>query len=82
MLHSYIFNHLQVVRSPLKNDHVNIKYNTKGKVIKTQKWKVVAIFQVEFRSGTLSNKSTWKTVVFIPKGYGREFQGIGLVDLL
>ena len=31
-LHSCICNHPQVVNSPLKNDHVNIKYHTTGEV--------------------------------------------------
>ena len=36
-LHSWIYNHPWVVKPPLKNDHVNIKYHTTGEVIKIQK---------------------------------------------
>ena len=36
-LNSWVFNHLQVVNSPLTNDHVNIKDNTTSGVIKKQK---------------------------------------------
>ena len=36
-LHGWVYNHTQFVNSPLKNHHVNIRYNTKGEVIKTQK---------------------------------------------
>ena len=33
-LHSWIFNHPQVVNPPLTNDHGNTKKNTTGEVIK------------------------------------------------
>ena len=38
--------------------------------------------QAEFRDGTLSNDSTWKTVVLIPKVEGGDLWGIGLVEVL
>ena len=34
---SRIYNHLEVVKSPLKNDRINIKYHITSGVIKTQK---------------------------------------------
>ena len=36
-LHSWICNHPQVFRSPLKNEHSNIKDHIIGEVIKTHK---------------------------------------------
>ena len=37
--------------------------------------------QEVLRDGTLADECTWHTVVFIPKGK-RDFQGIGLVEVL
>ena len=37
-LHSWIFNHPQVVNSPLTNDHVNIKDNSAGEIIKAKSY--------------------------------------------
>ena len=48
----------------------------------TQWMKVVAIVKASFCNETLANKSTWHMVVLIPKGYGRDFRGIGLVEVL
>ena len=42
----------------------------------------MAIFQADFRDITLDEESTWKMVVLIPKGNGRDFRGIGLVEVL
>ena len=38
--------------------------------------------QAQLRDGTLSEESTWQTVVLIPKGASRDFRGFGLVELL
>ena len=38
--------------------------------------------QAAFLDGTLADKSMWQTVVFIPKGDVRDFQEIGLVEVL
>ena len=43
--------------------------------------KVVAIVQVAFRDGTLAGKSTLQTVVLISKRDGRDFRGIGLIEV-
>ena len=49
----------------------------------TTNWqKAIAIFQSAFRSGTLADKSTFNTVVLIPKGGSRNFRFIGLVYFL
>ena len=44
--------------------------------------KVVTIVQGYFRHGTISNETTWKTVVLIFKGGSGDFRGIGLVEVL
>ena len=48
----------------------------------TQWLKVVSILQEEFRGGKLANDSTWQIVVLIPKGYSRDFCGVGLIEVL
>ena len=49
----------------------------------TTNWKnVVAIVQVEFINGALSDKSTFQTVVLIPKRDIGDFRGIGLFKVL
>ena len=44
--------------------------------------KVVYIFQIELRNGTLSDMRMWQTLVKITKGCIREFSGVGLVEVL
>ena len=36
-LQSCIYNHTQVVKLPLENDHINFKYNRTGGFIRTEK---------------------------------------------
>ena len=43
---------------------------------------MVSIVQAEFLFDTLSEKSIWKMVVLVTKGGGRDFRGIGLVEVL
>ena len=40
------------------------------------------IFQAEFRDRNLDNKSTWQKLVWIIKGYVRDFRHIGFVVVL
>ena len=44
--------------------------------------RVVAIMQADFHDMTLSDKSMCHMVVLIPRGDGRDFQGIGTVEVL
>ena len=44
--------------------------------------KVVAIMQVAFLDGTLSDEILWYTPVLIPKGMSRDFRGTELVEVL
>ena len=44
--------------------------------------KEVSIVQKIFRGETLTNESTWKTAVLIPRGYDRDLRDIGLVEVL
>ena len=44
--------------------------------------KVVALEQAEFQEGSLAEACTWQTVVLIPKGDGKDFRGIGLVEFV
>ena len=44
--------------------------------------KVVAPVQVEFLEGYLAESFTWHTFVIIPKGCGKDFGVIGIVEVL
>ena len=44
--------------------------------------KVVTVVQAIFRDGRLADKSTWKMVALMMKDYGRDFWGIGLLEVL
>ena len=43
---------------------------------------MVGVFQVAFCDRTLSDKRLWQMVVLILKGGGRDFRGIGIVEVL
>ena len=42
----------------------------------------MGVVQAAFHNGNISGEITWKMVVLIAKGDGREFRGIGLVEVL
>ena len=48
----------------------------------TNRKKVVAIVQAEFRDGTLAEKRTWRKFVLITRGDSRDFWGIGLIEVI
>ena len=43
--------------------------------------KMVVLIQEEFLYGTLVYECMWKTAALITKGDGREFRGIGIVEV-